>query len=146
MVIEFIPEVSLPWVGNFRQFSAGLPNTVHLELGSPAVVIVAGGAGYVIDCEEHRLIRDFSIPVEHCWHQPDVDALIISDGLHFEAFNATRTLWRSRRVSWGGIKIIDRSGTIVRGEAYDPMSNTWQSFQLNVLDGIVEGGTYPTEL
>lgn len=61
LVVEFVPDSSSPWIGNFQQFSAHLPNTVHIELGSSAVVVVAGGAGYVIDCEQRRLIRDLGI-------------------------------------------------------------------------------------
>lgn len=68
--------------------------------------------------------------------------MIIADGVYFEAFDATKVLWRSDRVSWDGITILDRSSTMVLGEVYDPMSDQWQPFELNVLNGAVQGGSY----
>lgn len=35
-----------------------------------AVVIVAGGAGYVVDCEERRLVREINGPIDQCWFNP----------------------------------------------------------------------------
>lgn len=120
------------------------PSAKHsaYRTGSSAVVVMAGGAGYVIDCEQRRLIRDLGIQIEHCWYQPDFGGVIISGGVYFEAFDATKVLWKSERVSWDGITILDRSTTKVLGKAYDPMSDQWQPFKLNILNGAVGCGSY----
>lgn len=143
-VMEFTPENGKPWVANFATLHADGFSAVYQQFGSKAVVVVAGGAGYIVDCEEHRLIREISVPIDHCWYQPELHALIFSDGLGFECFDDHRTLWRSPRISWDGIRNIDCSGMMVTGEAYDPFSDSWVPMQLDLRAVKLTGGSYPT--
>lgn len=142
-VLEFTPENGNPWVGNFATLRNDGFSAVYQEFGSKAVVVVSGGAGYVVDCEERRLVREIGGPIDHCWYQPELHALIFSDGLGFECFDDRGTRWRSPRVSWDGIRNIVCSGMIVTGEAYDPFSDSWLPIQFDL--GAVEltSGSYP---
>jgi hypothetical protein len=77
--------------------------------------------------------------------QPELHALVFSDGLGFGCFDGRRTLWCSPRVSWDGIRNIDCSGMILSGEAYDPFSDSWVPMRLDLNQGKLSGGSYPTE-
>lgn len=141
-VVEFTNEAGEVWVGNFRKFLDGRETSIRTELGIHAVVVVAGGFGYVIDAEERRLVREIGMDIEHIWFDENLQAMIVSNGLWFEAFDAGKVAWRSRRFSWDGIRALQRSPTELVGEAFDPTGNRWLPFRLNLMTGEVQGGSY----
>jgi hypothetical protein len=144
LIVEFINAKGEAWVANFAKFSPDGLSAVYSEFGPRAVCVVAGGAGYIVDSDERKLTREIGGPIDQCWYQPELHAMVFSNGLRFESFDGHRTLWQSPRVSWDGIRNIDCSGMIVVGEAYDPFSDSWLPLQLNLNNGKIEGGSYPT--
>lgn len=140
--MEFASNGDEPWVGNFAKYCAESPSSVHADLGSRAVVVVAGGAGYVVDTQERRLVREIGFDIRHIWFDIGIQAMVMSNGLRFEAFDAHAILWRIRRFSWDGIRNVESSGAIVTGEAPDPMSEQWIPFRLELSTGDVQGGSY----
>jgi len=141
-VVEFFEDGGEAWVGNFAMFREGGETSVHTNLGAHAVVVVAGGSGYLVDAEMRRLIREIEFDVQHIWYDDGLQAMIISNGLWFEAFDAERVLWRSRRFSWDGIQNLEKSAGALMGEALDPMTHRWLPFRLSLETGEVEGGSY----
>ena len=141
-VVEFEASGGEVWVGNFARFWEGGETSVHTDLGPRAVVVVAGGSGYLVDAEERRLVRDIGFGINHIWFDDELGAMIVSNGLWFEAFDAEKVVWRSRRLSWDGIRNLARSGRALTGEAFDPMTDRWVPFRLDLITGSVEGGSY----
>lgn len=141
-MVEFISDSGDIWVGNFAKgWISGL-NAIHCELGAKAIVVVAGGAGYIIDVNERRLVRDLFGNIQDILFVAEFGAIIVSNGFWLEAFNAHQIIWKSRRFSWDGIRHIACSGVIVTGEAFDPMSDKWFPFRVDLSSGEVEGGSY----
>jgi hypothetical protein len=141
-VVEFTADDGQTWVGNFAKFWDRGETSVHTTLGSRAVVVVAGGSGYLVDTETRRLIREIGFDIQHIWFNDDLEAMIVSNGLWFEAFDAKKVIWRSRRFSWDGIRKLEQSGEALTGEAFDPMTDSWLPFRLNLNTGHVQGGSY----
>ena len=129
-------------MGNFARFGEGGETSVHTELGPRAVVVVAGGSGYIVDADDRRLVREIGFDIQHIWFDEDLQAMVVSNGLWFEAFAAEKIVWRSRRFSWDGIQGLVRSGRTLTGEAFDPMTGRWLPFRLNLMTGDVQGGSY----
>ena len=143
LVVEFTMDHGNSWVGNFAKTWEGWATGVYPELGPHAALVVAGGAGYIVDADERRLVRELGSDIKHVWFQPELGAFIVSNELWFEAFDASRTLWRSRRFSWDEIRNMSRDGLTVTGEAYDPTgADAWRPFSLNLENGEVAGGSY----
>lgn len=148
LVIEFATDDGGAWVGNFARFDENGLDAILLELGAHSAVIVAGSAGYIMDVRERRMVREMSFGIEHVWFDKCLQAMIVTNGLWFEAFTANQTLWRSRRLSWDGVRKLDQIGLKLTGEALDPSSGheRWLPFQLDLSTGVVSGGAYPAEL
>ena len=140
-VVEFVTNNG-KWVGNFRQGFTPERNSLHAELGSRAVLVISGDAGYLVDAEDRRLIRDLGCGIEGAWFIDDLGAMVISNGLWLEAFDADRVVWQSRRFSWDGLRNLSISGAVLTGEAIDPMLNEWMPFTASLSTGEVEGGSY----
>ncbi len=145
-VVEFTSTRGDVWVANFAPFGLRGLSAVYPELGPSAVLVVAGGAGFIIDADRRKLVREIRGIIEHCWYQPELNAMVISDGTYFEAFNQDQTLWQSPRASWDGMRIIDRSSMILTAEAYDPVTDRWLPLQIDLNSGNITGGSYPREM
>lgn len=141
-VVEFAGKDGEVWVGNFAKFWEVGMTSVHSELGSHAVLVVAGGAGYLIDIEDRRLVREIGFDIRFIWFDHGHQAMIVSNGLWFEAIDAEKVVWRSRRISWDDIREVEQSEGTLIGEAFDPMSECWLPFRLNLATGDIQGGSY----
>jgi len=141
-VVEFEDEDGRFWVGNFCKFLDGGKCSVHTDLGPHAVVVVAGGSGYLIDAASRRLIREIGFDIEHIWFDDKLSAIIVCNGLWFEAFDAQKVVWRSRRVSWDGVRSLKQSGSALVGEAFDAVTDQWLPFCLDLTKGDIQGGAY----
>lgn len=140
LVVEFTMNADDRWVGNFSEGWRKRPNAVQAELDERSVVVVAGGAGYFLDAEARQLIREFD--VEDLWYLDSQRMFLVTNGLWFEAFDANGVHWQSRRISWDGMRHFELLNASLRGEAYDPFSDDWIPFELNLHTGDAAGGSY----
>jgi hypothetical protein len=145
LVVEFTVPGGGAWIGNFEEQDAHGYSGVWTDLGPKAVVVVAGGAGYLVDAVKRRLIRELGSRIQHAWFEPELSAMVVSNGLWFEAFDGDRVLWSSRRLSWDRMRDLKRSDLVVAGEAYTPVTDEWLAFRLDLSTGTVEGGSYDGE-
>ena len=68
--------------------------------------------------------------------------LIVSNGVWLEALDPTGRLWRTRRISWDGVRSIVVGESSLSGEAYEPMTDSWTPFAVDLSSGESEGGSY----
>jgi hypothetical protein len=114
------------WVGNFQR-GASVLDQVFVHPNGRHVVVVAGGIAYVVDAETHDLVEHFDGAIEEIIPMPAHGFVLLGNGLWFEALDPTGTAWRSRRISWDGMRNVSLAGGVVRGEAYAPegADGTW---------------------
>ena len=112
-VVEFTSEHGESWVGNFACFDGFGISSVHSELGANAIVVVAGGTGYIVDAESKALVRELGFDIKHIWFDERTRAMIIGNGLWFESFSANKIFWQSRRLSWDGVRILGMNESTV---------------------------------
>ncbi len=143
LVVEFSPAGGAVWVGNFQRGATGLDRVLP-STKDGTVLVVAGGAGYVVDPLQRACVRELGGGIEQVVELPD--RLVFSNGLWLEATDGERLLWRTRRLSWDGMRSLCVEGDRVVGEAYDPMSDDWARFSVELASGEASGGTYPVDL
>jgi hypothetical protein len=70
--------------------------------------------------------------------------VIFGNGLWFEAVGPNGLQWRSRRLSWDGVRDVSVSGHVLRGDAYAPEGpdGAWYPFEVDLNTGDVTGGSY----
>lgn len=129
------------WVGNFADGWRQGVSSLHTELGARAIVVVASGAGYVVDATSQTLRCEFG-DVTSIWFEPEIAAMIVSNDLWFHVFDAEKPIWTTRRISWDGMRNIQRDELVLRGEAYSPIEDDWSVFEVDLRSGSVAGGSY----
>jgi len=131
------------WVGNFQRGLSSCDDVLEHPNGQQ-VIVIAGGTAYVIDPEERQLVGHFGGQIQDVFPLSGQSILLLGNGLWFEALGGDGLRWRSRRISWDGIRHVVLDGNLLCGEAYAPEGpeGAWYPFQLDVLTGTVTGGSY----
>lgn len=143
LVVELTPPDGLSWIGNFQR---GL-TTLDVVLASRRdtnVTVIAGGLAYVVEPVSRSCIRTFGGQIEHAFDLGD--CTVFSNGLWLEATDGERLLWRTQRLSWDGMMEVRVDGERIVGNAYDPLTDAWTPFSIDVATGEASGGSYPPEL
>lgn len=92
------------WLGRFRR---GRTNAIAVDLmpDQQTLLVVAGGAGYLIDVETHTLVCELGDEITGYIRQ-DAEGLAFLDhaGITLEAFGAEGRRWHTGRLGAGGIR------------------------------------------
>jgi hypothetical protein len=145
LVVEFVSSTAERWIGNFALGHEGV-SLIDEQFGRSATVVVAKGAGYLVDVDERMLISELSGDIEFVQRSPS-GLLIFGNGIWFEAFDGLIRRWRTLRISWDGMRNITVDGARITGEAYTPVGPPdWLPFEVDLEGGEVRGGSYPAAL
>lgn len=142
IVVEFEASDGTSWVGNFQPGLVRGHSQVVRHPDGKSLVVVAGGTAYVVDPESRALVGSFGAQIDTVILDQDRHQLIIGNGLWFEALGASGLIWRSRRLSWDGVRNVRISDAHLRGEAWNPVDDGWSEFRLDLQSGRVVGGSY----
>lgn len=143
LVVEFTPPEAPPWLGNFQRGTTSL-DVVIASRQNTTVIVIAGGQAYVVDPVSRSCVRVFGGELEHAFEF--ADRTVFSNGLWLEAIAGERLLWRTPRLSWDGMKEVRVDGSRIVGRAYDPTTDAWAPFSVEIANGDAVGGSYPPEL
>jgi hypothetical protein len=71
-----------------------------------------------------------------------LSSVLFGNGLWFELLGAVGLHWRSRRISWDGMREVRLEGLRLFGEAWSPFEDCWLPFELDLCSGEFTGGSY----
>jgi hypothetical protein len=147
-VVEFYPENGEKWVGNFQEGLGGISSgvggisNVFKHPNGKHLIVIANGQAYVIGPETRELVSEFGGQIEFSLEVIELQEIVFGNGLWFIAIGPEGLRWKSHRLSWDGMRLIRRDGYILTGESYNPMSDSWSSFSIDIKSGTTEGGSY----
>jgi hypothetical protein len=143
-VVRFFPVEGEAWVGNFEPGLTGLNEVIETSATGP-ITVIAGGQGYDLDSDRRACVRKFGGSIEVTLYVPEIEAVVVGEGIELEAIGAAGTIWKSPRLSWDGMRSLSKAGTTLTGEAYDPMTDEWKGFVVDLRTGEAVGGSYDDE-
>ncbi|MGE3347487.1 MAG: hypothetical protein AB7I35_08635 [Ramlibacter sp.] len=123
-------------MGNFQP---GISSVSTVIGQGRSVVVVAGGQAFVIDPWSRRLVGMFGGDIQSA-HLVE-EGLLTSNGIEFELNVGVARQWRSKRVSWDGMRNIQIHSGIVTGEGWC-FDDSWHVFYIHLSDGSSHGGAY----
>jgi hypothetical protein len=139
LVIEFFPKTEASWVGNFQRGESRYDEVLD-HPDRQHIIVVAGGQAYVVNPLSKGLHEGFGGQIEYAESAPDLNAVILGNGLWIETVLASETV-RTKRLSWDGMGSIERQGQFLSGQAYDAIGEKWVPFSVDLLTGVVSGGS-----
>jgi len=139
-VLQFQVDGSDSWVGNFQP-GVGTFCGIVRNANSILVTVIAGGQAYVVDPASGDLARQFGGDINLCMPVPEVQAILLSNGLWFELIHGETPIWRTNRLSWDGMRNVRIDDGILRGEGWR-YDESWHSFEVDIASGRSTGGAY----
>jgi hypothetical protein len=141
LVVEFSTNEGTHSIGNFVRGLTSL-NLLKEHPNGTHVVIIAGGQGYVIEPNSMRLVETFGGAVVSAESHPSRNWLIMNfTNLSFAALGPDGWAWKSKRVSWDGMRKLRIVDGFIYGEGWRP-GDTWVPFSVDPDTGAVSGGSY----
>ncbi len=141
LAVEFYTDKGETWVGNFQLGLAGVSDATPHPNGRD-VIVIAGGQAYIIDPETRSLVTHFGGQIEKIIDVPELQEIVFGNGLWFACIGSEGLMWKTRRLSWDGMRSLLLDVTTLSGEAYDPRDDSWWPFSVDLTNGQVEGGSY----
>lgn len=142
-VVEFLPDTSESWIGNFAG-GLGSHDGVCLHPNGHDVVVFASGQGYVVDPQARELKGEIGDgATNHLWEVTDPPGFVLDrQELAFFRVGPAGTYWHTRRLSWDGFRDIVFTPARITGLAWTPLGERWLPFVVDVATGRSEGGAY----
>lgn len=142
-VVQFTRMDGSEWVANFQPGWTKF-NETYFFPEQNRIVVIAGGAGYVMSPEKEDPIAKFGLTITEAIQSED-GSLIFADGICATVFeNSNGQLWQSERISWDGMRDLEIENEYLIGEAYDPTNSKkpWSKFKLNLETRNIEYSCY----
>jgi hypothetical protein len=142
IVVSFSPEGAGSWIGNFQP-GVGGATSVFPHPDGTHVIVIAHGQGYVVNPSTKFLKSQFNGYVQEFLQVEEERAVIFGDGTSLERLEHNGDLmWRTRRISWDGMRNVRIDNDTILGEAFTPMGDKWLPFSVNLYTGELQGGSY----
>jgi hypothetical protein len=137
ILLHILPDGENDWMGCFAFGSYDL-SAVIASPQDGVFFVVAEGEGYVVNAKEpsawHRLPCS---PVRHARILPEHGLVLFADFTHLVAYGKDGLKWKSRRLCWDDLEIVEIAGTKMIGSGYDCMNSIKPEgrFELDLLTG-----------
>jgi hypothetical protein len=126
------------WVGVFA-FGYQSPPAISRVLSSPdqnRACIISSGAAYVVKTDEPETWEQIPIvPVLDVRLIPEHQLIVFADFTRLAAYGRSGLAWRSPRVCWDGLKILNVTHDTIEGIGYDPTNLGESRFAVDVIMG-----------
>ena len=123
--------------GGRTDYSAVLPYP-----GQDLVLVITNGRARVVDRARDEVREVLADDCEGAWLLSALGYVVLTNGLWFEAFGESGLVWRTIRLSWGGVRDVVIDGEQLTGEGWNTIDETWQPFRVDLVRGLAEGGGY----
>lgn len=139
--MRFFPHDGEPWVGNF-QGDGSTFCSVKPHPDGRRLVVISRGEAYILDPCNRQAVEE----IGGCYDDAITigELLVLSTGTDLRAIGREGVRWRTKRISWDGIRNLrlDSNGGVIEGEAWSPFGDDWTPFEVDLHSGAVKGGSY----
>jgi hypothetical protein len=140
------PATGKPWVGVFA-FGYQSPSAISRVVSTPGedrVCVVSRGAAYVVKTDEPDFWEEVPImPVLDIRMIPERQLLVFADFTGLVAYGHNQVVWRSPRLCWDDLRILNVSQDTIEGVGSDPTNSGDSRFAVEIRTG---RSLYPSPL
>lgn len=143
MIVQINPERREAWIGifGFGNISKNGVSGVYTTPHSNKLCVIANGAGYIVSSDNPKNWEEIKyIPIIDARISKAQKLIIFADYTELIAYNDSGVKWKTKRLSWDNLKIIELSDNYIKGEYYDIRSEVNEFFEVDLVSGISKGG------
>lgn len=143
LLVRVTPEGGEPWLGMFAFGKVGRSGISRvLSLPDPEkLCVVSRGAGYVVTARDPRsweAVR--AVPIIDVRTAPSAGVVVFANFTEMVAYGAGGVRWRTKRLAWDGLKVIEVTERSIIGEYWDIRAEAMQRFEVDLDTGAQQGG------
>lgn len=140
--VQFLPNEQESWLANLRLGGTTLSGLWYLDF--PNVLIVAGGAAYIIDVKKKKITTKLGYG-NYVKATQNIDGtVILADSTNLTMITSDADYWKSEQISIDGFADIESDADNIRGMSWSPTTipGRWIPFVLNLKTKEISGGSY----
>ena len=126
------------WVGVFA-FGYDSPPAFSRVVSSPnpgRACVIAKGRGFLVSADDSEQWEEIQIlPVLDVRAIPERQILVFANFTHLAAYGSNGLVWRSPRVCWDELKIVDVTRDTIEGTGFDPTTQRESRFVVDLENG-----------
>lgn len=147
--VKFFPREGVPWYGTFASGSLSR-NAVSFAGSCPdkvRAIVISKGEGYVVNVDQPD---DWSsiplLPVMGVVSDAEQQVIIAWDYIRMLCIDQNGIRWKTRRISWDGIKDVTVHSNEIRASVWDPPKGCFRAATIDLATGTVTSGLNPPPL
>jgi hypothetical protein len=148
ILLEVIPTGAARWIGIFarRKICSGDRSGVFSCPDRRTLCVVSDSRGYIVHADDPGVWQEVPCePVDDVVCSPEAGLILFADFTHLVAYGPDGMAWKTKRLSWDGLKITEVTRERIRGVAWDPFVDQEVDFLVDTRTGCHEGGSYLEE-
>lgn len=143
LLVRVTPADGAPWLGMFA-FGNVKGDGVSRVLAMPdpeRLCVVSRGAGYLVSVRDPSVWEEVqAMPVTDVRAVPSAGIVVFADYTELVAYGAEGPRWRTKRLSWDGLNIVQVTERSIIGEYWDMRTDGRQAFEVDLVTGAQKGG------
>jgi hypothetical protein len=143
VVVRIAPAGAAIWFGTFAFGKYGMTAaTKILSMPDPGkLCVVSCGAGYIVSVQDPRSWESVkAIPVIDVRPIAGAGLVVFANFTELVAYGTEGVRWRTKRLTWDSMKLIDVTDEKIVGEYWDIRSEETRTFEVDVATGTHHGG------
>jgi hypothetical protein len=145
-LLEIQPKNGERWYGTFAFGNMGGQLGAYGVMTTPdpkRLCVVAGGSGYFVSAYDPTAWESVQVvPILDFCLIPTHEIIVFADFTGVVAYGASGIKWKSRRISWDGIKNLRMENNLLHGDSFGPQDDQAHPFSVDVKTGVTEGGSF----
>lgn len=144
LTIKVISPNGESWIGifEFGKISGNGISGIFTTPNTDIICIVAKGAGYMVSTSNPLNWEQVkSIPIMDVRPIKSHNLLIFADYTELVAYNDTGIKWRTERLAYDNLKIIEITEDFIKGEYWNISNDSNDTFKVNIETGEQIGGS-----
>ncbi len=143
LLVLVTPEDVEPWTGMFAFGKLKAPGISRVLSWPDAekVCVISRGAGYIVNVSDPVSWEPvMAVPIIDARAVPSAGLVVFSNLTELVAYGAAGVRWRTKRLAWDGLKIVELTELSIIGEYLDIRTETLKRFEVDLADGRGSGG------
>jgi hypothetical protein len=143
VLVKVRSECGQEWLGTFafgrltQRGVSGLFTTPDPD----RLCVVAAGEGYFVSANTPTSWEEIlAVPTRDVRPIAAHDIIVFADFTNLVAYGKTGLMWRTKRLSWDDLKIIEVTDVFIKGEFWDILSEGTATFVVDLATGAHTGG------
>ena len=143
VLIEVRPEHGQSWLGTFSfgQITPKGASGIFTTPDPQRFCVVSNGEGYLVSATTPTSWEPIrATPIIDVRSIPAQGIIVFADHTTLIAYGQTDVKWKTKRLTWDSLKIIEVTDTFIKGEFWDIRTEATASFVVDLATGTHQGG------